>query len=79
MDEAIARVTVAREAGANASFVEAPASLEDLIEIGKRSPWPNVANMIEGGKTPLLPKEQLDQLLDPHAMTLPGGEGSAGG
>ncbi len=27
----------------------------------------------------LLPKEQLDQLLDPHAMTLPGGEGSAGG
>jgi len=27
----------------------------------------------------LLPKEQLDQLLDPHSMTLPGGEGSAGG
>jgi methylisocitrate lyase len=62
MDEAIARVTAAREAGANASFVEAPASLEDLIEIGKRSPWPNVANMIEGGKTPLLPKEQLVEL-----------------
>lgn len=59
MDEAIARVTAAREAGANASFVEAPASLQDLIEIGKRSPWPNVANMIEGGKTPVLPKEQL--------------------
>ena len=62
MDEAIARVTAAREAGANASFVEAPASLEDLIEIGKRSPWPNVANMIEGGKTPVLPKEQLVEL-----------------
>jgi 2-methylisocitrate lyase-like PEP mutase family enzyme len=62
MDEAIARVTVAREAGANASFVEAPASLEDLMEIGKRSPWPNVANMIEGGKTPVLPKEQLVDL-----------------
>lgn len=59
MDEAIARVTAAREAGANASFVEAPASLQDLIEIGMRSPWPNVANMIEGGKTPVLPKEQL--------------------
>lgn len=62
MDEAIARVTVAREAGANASFVEAPASLEDLMEIGKRSPWPNVANMIEGGKTPVLPKEKLVDL-----------------
>jgi 2,3-dimethylmalate lyase len=62
MDEAIARVTAAREAGANASFVEAPASLKDLIEIGKRSPWPNVANMIEGGKTPVLPKEQLVEL-----------------
>ena len=62
MDEAIARVTAAREAGANASFVEAPASLEDLMEIGKRSPWPNVANMIEGGKTPVLPKEQLVEL-----------------
>lgn len=59
MDEAIARVTAAREAGANASFVEAPASMEDLVEIGKRSPWPNVANMIEGGKTPVLPKERL--------------------
>jgi 2-methylisocitrate lyase-like PEP mutase family enzyme len=62
MDEAIARVMAAREAGANASFVEAPASLKDLIEIGKRSPWPNVANMIEGGKTPVLPKEQLVEL-----------------
>lgn len=62
MDEAIARVTAARDAGANASFVEAPASLEDLTVIGKRSPWPNVANMIEGGKTPVLPKEQLVEL-----------------
>lgn len=62
MDEAIARVTAAREAGANASFVEAPASLEDLREIGRRSPWPNVANMIEGGKTPVLPKAELVEL-----------------
>jgi fumarate hydratase class II len=27
----------------------------------------------------LLPKDELDKLLDPHAMTLPGGEGSGGG
>ena len=62
LDEAIARVTAAREAGADASFVEAPTSLEELKAIGRRSPAPNVANMIEGGKTPVLPREQLAEL-----------------
>jgi len=62
MDEAVARVVAAREAGANASFIEAPASMDDLQEIGRRSPSPNVANMIEGGKTPVLPKDELESL-----------------
>ncbi len=62
MDEAVARVTAARGAGADASFIEAPASLDDLAEIGRRSPAPNVANMIHGGKTPLLPTEELGAL-----------------
>ena len=59
IDEAIARVTAAREAGADASFVEAPPSLELLAEIGRRAPRPIVANMLEGGKTPVLPRQQL--------------------
>jgi len=62
MDEAIARVTAAREAGADASFVEAPGSLEQLVEIGRRSPPPNVANMLEGGRTPLMEKQQLAEM-----------------
>jgi 2-methylisocitrate lyase-like PEP mutase family enzyme len=62
IDEAVARVTTAREAGADASFIEAPESLERLKEIGRRSPAPNVANMIEGGKTPVLSKEELTDL-----------------
>lgn len=62
LDEAIRRVEAAREAGADASFVEAPTSLKDLEAIGLRSPAPNVANMIEGGKTPVLPKQQLIDL-----------------
>lgn len=62
MDEAIARVSAAREAGANASFVEAPGSIEELAEIGRRSPGPNVANMLEGGKTPVLSTEQLAEM-----------------
>ncbi|MFH1922363.1 MAG: carboxyvinyl-carboxyphosphonate phosphorylmutase, partial [Planctomycetota bacterium] len=62
MDEAIWRVSAAREAGADASFVEAPRALEELSEIGRRAPRPNVANMLEGGKTPVLQKEQLADL-----------------
>ena len=62
LDEAIARVRGAREIGANASFVEAPGSLEQLKKIGKESPHPNVANMIEGGKTPVLPKDELTDM-----------------
>ncbi|HEV8377937.1 MAG TPA: isocitrate lyase/PEP mutase family protein [Tepidisphaeraceae bacterium] len=62
LDEAIARVTEAREAGADASFVEAPESKEQMAEIGKRAPRPIVANMIEHGRTPVLPKEELVRL-----------------
>lgn len=62
LDEAIARVTEAREAGADASFVEAPGSLEQLERIGERAPRPIVANMIEGGKTPVLEKARLESL-----------------
>ena len=38
LDEAIARVTAARAAGADASFVEAPNSLDEMAEIGRRAP-----------------------------------------
>jgi methylisocitrate lyase len=62
LDEAIARVTEARLAGANASFVEAPNSLEEMAQIGWRAPPPVVANMIEKGKTPVLPKQKLVEL-----------------
>jgi 2,3-dimethylmalate lyase len=62
LEEAIARMTAAREAGADATFVEAPPSLEVLAEIGRRVPKPTVANMLEGGKTPVLPKQQLAEM-----------------
>jgi 2-methylisocitrate lyase-like PEP mutase family enzyme len=59
LDEAIARVEAAREAGADASFVEAPESLEQMKEVGRRAPRPMVANMIENGRTPVLSRQQL--------------------
>jgi methylisocitrate lyase len=62
MDEAVNRILAAREAGADASFIEAPASVEQLAEIGRRLPKPMVANMIAGGKTPVLPRAQLSAL-----------------
>ena len=62
LDEAIARVEEAREAGADASFVEAPGSVEQLVEVGRRAPKPIVANMIEGGKTPVLTKAELAEM-----------------
>jgi methylisocitrate lyase len=62
LDEAIVRVKAARKLGADASFVEAPASIEQLKKIGKQAPKPIVANMIEGGVTPVLPKEELVEL-----------------
>ncbi len=62
LDEAIDRVTAARELGADASFVEAPSSEDELAEIGRRAPAPVVANMLEGGKTPVLPKQRLVEL-----------------
>jgi len=62
MDEAVLRIESARAAGADASFIEAPGSIEQLAEVGRRVPKPAVANMIEGGRTPVLPKERLVEL-----------------
>jgi methylisocitrate lyase len=62
LDEAIARARAYREAGADALFVEAPQSLEELREIGRQLPGPLVANMVEQGVTPQLSVEELGAL-----------------
>lgn len=62
LDEALARVKAARALGADASFVEAPGSIEQLRKIGQEAPKPIVANMIEGGLTPVLNKSELEGL-----------------
>ena len=62
LDEAIRRVAAAREAGADAAFVEAPNSIEELREVARRVRGPLVANMLERGVTPLLTREELRDL-----------------
>ncbi len=59
LDEAIARALAYREAGADALFVEAPQSVDELREIGRRLPPPLVANMVEQGATPDLSADEL--------------------
>lgn len=62
LDEAIARGQAARDAGADAVFVEAPESVAELERIARAIPGPKVANMVEGGRTPLLPPAELHAL-----------------
>ena len=54
LDAAIERCLAYKEAGADALFVEAPQSTEELEQIAAQLPAPLVANMIERGVTPHL-------------------------
>jgi methylisocitrate lyase len=63
LDHAIRRGRDYYEAGADIVFIEAPKSLEELKEIGNAFPdVPLFANMVEGGRTPLLSARELDEL-----------------
>lgn len=62
LDEAIARGQLARDLGADAVFVEAPESVAELEAIARAIPGPKVANMVEGGRTPLLAPDELHAL-----------------
>jgi methylisocitrate lyase len=62
IDEAIARGQQARDLGADAIFVEAPESVAELERIARAIPGPKVANMVEGGRTPLLSPAELHAL-----------------
>jgi len=62
LDAAIERGKQNKKTGANAIFVEAPRSLEEMKKIGKEINAPLVANMIEGGATPLSSSETLNKM-----------------
>jgi 2-methylisocitrate lyase-like PEP mutase family enzyme len=61
-EPAIARAVAYREAGADITFVEAPKTPEQIAEIPRRLPWPQVINIVLGGRTPELPNERLKEL-----------------
>jgi carboxyvinyl-carboxyphosphonate phosphorylmutase len=62
LDEAIRRGRAFREAGADAVFIEAPQSVEELKAVAQAIPGPLVANMIEQGVTPVLGRDELRAL-----------------
>jgi len=62
LDEALRRARLYKEAGADILFVEGPRTLEDLRTIGRELPPPLAVNLIEGGRTPLAPLEELSEM-----------------
>jgi 2-methylisocitrate lyase-like PEP mutase family enzyme len=61
-DSAVQRAQAYAAAGADAVFIEAPASVEQLEKLPALVSAPLVANMVEGGKTPLLSGSELEAL-----------------
>jgi 2-methylisocitrate lyase-like PEP mutase family enzyme len=61
-EAAIERAAAYHDAGADVTFVEAPTSMEQIAAIPRRLPWPQLANIVLGGRTPELPNEKLKEL-----------------
>ena len=62
MEAACERVNAYSEAGADILFVEAPTSPEQMAYIVRNVPGIHMANMVEGGLTPLMTRDELGSL-----------------
>jgi 2,3-dimethylmalate lyase len=62
LDDAIERCQLYREAGADLLFVDAPVSVEELRRVCSEIDGPCFANLVEGGKTPILSARQLEAM-----------------
>jgi 2-methylisocitrate lyase-like PEP mutase family enzyme len=67
-DEAMERAAAYIEAGADMTFVEAPRSKEQIADIPKRLPVPQLINIVAGGLTPMIPRDELESM--GYAMVL---------
>lgn len=68
LDEAIRRGVAYAEAGADVVFVESPESEDEMRTIAASIDAPVVANMVQGGRTPVVPCSRLEEL--GYAMAL---------
>ena len=62
LDEALRRAEAYAKAGADILFVESPESLEEMRTIGRSFDQPLVANMVEGGRTPVVDRKTLEEV-----------------
>ena len=62
LDEALRRAEAYAKAGADILFVESPESIEEMRTIGRSFDRPLVANMVEGGRTPVLDRKTLEEI-----------------
>ena len=62
LDEAIRRGRAFARAGADVVFIEAPESEEEFARIGREIDAPLLANMVEGGFSPVVPADTLARL-----------------
>jgi len=62
LNAAIDRVNAYLEAGADVGFVEAPQTVEELRIVGRSVKGPNLVNVFEGGKTPMLAASELEEM-----------------
>jgi 2-methylisocitrate lyase-like PEP mutase family enzyme len=62
LDEAISRCQQFRAIGADITFLEAPLNEDEMRRYCAGVDGPKMANLIEGGRTPLLPPAQLETI-----------------
>jgi 2,3-dimethylmalate lyase len=62
LDEALRRAEAYAKAGADILFVESPESIEEMRTIGRTFDKSLVANMVEGGRTPVVDQKTLEEL-----------------
>ena len=62
IDEALERGKAYEEAGADIVFIESPENVEEMKLINETISIPTLANMVEGGRTPLLDNSELEKL-----------------
>ncbi len=62
LDKAIERGLFYKKIGADVIFIEAPKTIQEMQKIGSSINAPLVANMIEGGRTPIISQSKLHNL-----------------
>jgi 2-methylisocitrate lyase-like PEP mutase family enzyme len=73
LGEALWRTAAFADAGADILFLEAPRSEDEMRRFCREARAPAMANLVEGGDTPLLPPAQLEEMgfkIAAHPLTL---------